>query len=241
MIEANKDLYYRDPPLPVARHKLVPILSVLESVKEQDENLTADEIADALTRVADGDYMIYDGESDGLCTPKDGNPDVEHDGWNKRTDLFTEFFNQKYWRDDRAPYSFLKLSSLMLLREDAEKLANALWVFFNSDNVCEKKDFRFSVDATAKTNPPYVITAKEVSSRDSSSTINGATFAKLQRAIAAFPSRYPDHATRLPKLDADLRPWLKEAGMATNDREAHVFGAILLEHFELSPDPQKSQ
>lgn len=72
-------------------------------------------------------------------------------------------------------------------------------------------------------------------------TIRGNTFSRLQRAIAAFPSRYPEHATCFPKLDTDMRPWLKEAGIASNEREAHVFSTILAEHFEVLPDTQKSQ
>jgi hypothetical protein len=37
----------------------------------------------------------------------------------------------------------------------------------------------------------------------------------------------------------DVRPWLKKAGFAANEREAHVFGVILSEHFMFSPDNQQ--
>ncbi len=69
----------------------------------------------------------------------------------------------------------------------------------------------------------------------------GPTHARLMRAIASFPTRYPDYRTKPPKLDADVRPWLTEAGLAENVPEQRVFGAVLREHFQLSPDTQKTQ
>ena len=71
--------------------------------------------------------------------------------------------------------------------------------------------------------------------------IKGPIFSGLWKAIEAFPLQYPEYATRLPKLDADIRPWLEKENFATSKREAHVFGAILAEHFNISPDTQKSQ
>lgn len=68
--------------------------------------------------------------------------------------------------------------------------------------------------------------------------ISGQTFRKLQKAITAFPSRYPDYQTKRPKLDNDIRPWLRTLG--ANDREAHVFGVIIVEHFKLSADTLKT-
>ncbi|WP_153147355.1 hypothetical protein [Dechloromonas sp. H13] len=70
--------------------------------------------------------------------------------------------------------------------------------------------------------------------------IRGDIFRRLQRAISAFPSRYPDYKTEQPKLTIDVRAWLKEVSLAMNDREAHVFGAIIAEHFDLSGDTQKT-
>lgn len=66
--------------------------------------------------------------------------------------------------------------------------------------------------------------------------IAGKTHERLERAICDFPSRYPEYKTRTPKLDDDVRPWVKNGGYARNDREAHVFGVILLEHFMSQPD-----
>jgi hypothetical protein len=68
--------------------------------------------------------------------------------------------------------------------------------------------------------------------------ITGQTFARLQRAVAAFPARYPDHQLQPPKLKDDVRVWLKDAALASNDREAFVFGTIIAEHFKLSGDTQ---
>ena len=62
--------------------------------------------------------------------------------------------------------------------------------------------------------------------------INSAVFDKLCEAIACFSSRYPEYKTKPPKLDDDIRPWLK-SDFGTSDREAHVFGAIIAEHFKL--------
>lgn len=69
--------------------------------------------------------------------------------------------------------------------------------------------------------------------------ITGQTFARLQRTIAAFPDRYPHYKSQPPKLKDDVRVWLREAALATNDREAHVFGTIIAEHFKLLGDTQE--
>ena len=65
----------------------------------------------------------------------------------------------------------------------------------------------------------------------SQSSTKSPTFARIQRAIAAFPERYPDYATRRPKLEADVRTWLIDTKIANNEREAHVFSTIISEHF----------
>lgn len=70
--------------------------------------------------------------------------------------------------------------------------------------------------------------------------IAGPTHKRLQRAIAAFPARYPGYKERPPKLGDDVRVWLREVSIAANDREAHVFGAIIAEHFNLLGDTQKT-
>lgn len=61
--------------------------------------------------------------------------------------------------------------------------------------------------------------------------LNGKTIERLGKAIADFPFRYPEYETKQPKLDDDIRPWLK-ATHGASDREAHVFGTIIAEHFK---------
>lgn len=77
-----------------------------------------------------------------------------------------------------------------------------------------------------------------------SSSISGQTIERLQRAIAAFPTRYPEYQTNPPKLINDVRPWLHDIGVVRDGaegREAVVFGRIISEHFGFSPDTLKSQ
>lgn len=66
-----------------------------------------------------------------------------------------------------------------------------------------------------------------------SACIGGATFAKLSAALTAFPDKYPDYRSRPPKLDDDVRPWLKDI-FDCNVREAHVFSSIIQEHYGLT-------
>ena len=63
--------------------------------------------------------------------------------------------------------------------------------------------------------------------------INSQVFARLKSAIDVFPAKYPDYQSRPPKLDDDVRAWLKDERFAQNDTEKRVFGAILAEHFEI--------
>lgn len=63
--------------------------------------------------------------------------------------------------------------------------------------------------------------------------LRGDTARRLHRAIKAFEDRYPDYKDRTPKLDADVRPWLREAGLIVSPQEAVVFGQILRQHFDI--------
>lgn len=65
---------------------------------------------------------------------------------------------------------------------------------------------------------------------DITTSIGGETFAKLMKVIAAYPQAYPGKTH--VKLDDDLRPWIKEK-FGCSDREKHVFGAIVAQHFKL--------
>lgn len=147
-------------------------------------------------------------------------------------DLRCGFFNSHWW--DQARVSRLeKMASefggrnvdledtqrLALMMNDAEELKRAI------AGHCAKHDSQF--------NSPSDVVASEV--------ISGDTIGRIQRAIAAFPGRYPEYKTKPPKLDDDVRPWLKEVGLAANDAERRVFGTIIREHFKLSGDTQKTQ
>jgi hypothetical protein len=72
--------------------------------------------------------------------------------------------------------------------------------------------------------------ARDVLPAGDRAEIRGPTFAKLQRVIAEYPSQY---VGKTPKLDADVRPWIK-ATVSCNERELAVFGAIIAEHFGLT-------
>jgi hypothetical protein len=52
-------------------------------------------------------------------------------------------------------------------------------------------------------------------------------------AIRRFPEQYPDYKKRPPKLDVDVRPWLKSEKIAKNDREAHILAQELVAYFKL--------
>jgi hypothetical protein len=58
------------------------------------------------------------------------------------------------------------------------------------------------------------------------------TYQKLQNLIKDFPAQYPDHEAHPPKIDADVRVWMKNE-RACSDREASVFGSIIAELFSL--------
>ena len=65
-----------------------------------------------------------------------------------------------------------------------------------------------------------------------SGKIKGQTFAKLDKVIAEFPIAYKGRNFGSLKLDVEVRPWIKKL-TSCNDRERHVFGTIVAEHFGL--------
>lgn len=85
-------------------------------------------------------------------------------------------------------------------------------------------------------NKPETTDSLATEKNDMPPAASGDTCNRIGKAIFAFPVQYPDYKTFSPKLDADIRPWLKESGIAKNDRESHVFGSIISEHYKLSPD-----
>ena len=67
--------------------------------------------------------------------------------------------------------------------------------------------------------------------------IGGKTFSKLMASIRAYEDKYQG---RSPKLDIDVRPWLR-SDINCSEREAHVFGAIISEHFNISGGTKKTK
>jgi hypothetical protein len=78
---------------------------------------------------------------------------------------------------------------------------------------------------------PNLVFKKELPDQNVYPAITGKTYATLRKAIDDFPAHYPNFSTRQPKLDSDLRPWLK-AQYSLADRDVAVFSNIISEHFE---------
>lgn len=142
-------------------------------------------------------------------------------------DLRCGFFNSHWWDQEHVSrldamadevggrnVDLEDTQQLALIGTDAEKLKRTISGHF------DKHDSQFNSrgDVVA------------------SGMISGDTIKRIQRAIAAFPGRYPEYKTKPPKLDDDVRQWLNEVGLATTEAERRVFGAIIREHFKLSPD-----
>jgi hypothetical protein len=81
-------------------------------------------------------------------------------------------------------------------------------------------------EASVATQPP------DVATDNVPLMIRGDTMERIRRAVNAFPTAYPEFRSRVPKLQDDLRAWLKETELANTDREAFVFSAIIQEHFK---------
>ena len=92
-----------------------------------------------------------------------------------------------------------------------EKIKNPTWFDVN----------KLAIDQSGKT---------KADSQPNIQAFNSKTFNLLTKAIADFPSCYPEYKIKQPKLGPDLRPWLQSDYGAT-DREAHVFSVIIAEHF----------
>lgn len=65
-----------------------------------------------------------------------------------------------------------------------------------------------------------------------SGRIKGKTFGNLEKVLAEFPVEYKGRDFGALKLDVDVRPWIKNLTSCSN-RESHVFGTIVAEHFGL--------
>lgn len=103
-----------------------------------------------------------------------------------------------------------------------------------------RDNIQYELDCSWQNNDDHQQMSDLYPEAESNQKIAGKTFELLQRGVAAFPARYPEYSSKPPKLDVDIRPWLKEAFNAS-DREAHVFGAIIAEHFKLLGDTPKAK
>lgn len=153
------------------------------------------------------------------------------------SDLRCSFFNSYWWDEERVSrldrlggesVDLERSLQLALMKSDADQLFRLVveeYIRPEKEMQLAYEEWCSSGDKTKQDNPDVV-------------GITGQTFARLQRAVAAFPARYPDHQLQPPKLKDDVRVWLKDAALASSDREAFVFGTIIAEHFKLSGDTQ---
>lgn len=191
--------------------------------------------------------MLFDGSWKGLAEPysKKWAPKKGVELENKMIDVICDLYNSNWWdqctglQENRSN----DVGNILILKEDAEKIWGRVWRFLHGDVLLpDLKQFCESSQSVAAG-------VYDVEKRDGSRSmeavvlcatanpINSLAYDRLIRAIEAFPSRYPEYSTKPPKLDDDVRPWLKESGLGENDAERRVFGAILREHFRLFPTP----
>lgn len=220
---------------PMPKTVLVSITDLIEWLAlAAGHRVSVPELADALSRTYDGDAIaLFDGGGYGLASVMgDGLGDVP--GYNYRVDTVADIYNSRYWNIPNATVRKMPVRDIMITRTDAFSLATLLWEFFFPGT---KLTTDFSVFSHEIDNHRESIQSTDNRERQK---ICGATFNRLQRAIAAFPDQYPDHQLKPPKLKDDVRVWLKNAALAASDREAHVFGTIITEHFKLSGDTQET-
>lgn len=192
--------------------------------------------------------MLYDGSWSGLAEPYSEKfaPRIGVDLENKMIDAVNLLYNDRWWDKSRQVNSerLEECLHLCVLKEDGEAIWKRMWsMLFNGDPAVLKQftsqdPIRYGEDKSGSSSPSLGVGSKF---KGDAPEISGQTFGRLQRAIASFPSRYPDYQAKSPKLDDDVRVWLKQIGLAENDAERRVFGAIIREHFKLSPDTQKIQ
>jgi len=220
---------------PIPKTRAVSITQIIRAVSAaSDGAVTVPEVADAINNkdIYDGDsMMIYRGDGYGLADPL-CNRTIEGAGYNKRVDTITELFNVYFWDNPDATISKIHVDDLLVLKEDGAEIFSRLWAFFFPGKEA------LALDELLNTNPPTVAHFRDA--KIGPPLIIGDTFARLKRAIEAFPARYPDHGTKPPKLNDDVRQWLRDSKIAENEREAHVFGAIIAEHFGISSDTRKT-
>lgn len=150
---------------------------------------------------------------------------------------FDDFSNPEKW------YRLLGEENNRTYRVDAAAVEKIAVFMFPIIENCEAT---FRVEQTSKLAVGPVVEKSD----DEKSTqtipfpvtpISSPTFSRIQKAVEAFPLKYPNYAESPPKLDIDVRVWLKTSGLAINDTEKRVFGTILFEHFNLSGNTRKVQ
>jgi len=118
----------------VPKSRLLSIAGIVKATAGMsNEELTVPEVADALTAVYNGEWMIYDGRGYGLAEPILGVPSEEHSGYNERMDIICELFNSKFWDKSDSLIAGIDPSDYMMLKEDGVVLAQRLWEYFYPD------------------------------------------------------------------------------------------------------------
>jgi hypothetical protein len=114
------------------KSRLISIVGIVEAVSSiSNGELTVPELADALTKVYDGDtMMIYEGGGYGLAAPVIGNPFDEHSGHTARVDIVCDVFNSHFWTDPDTAILRRNARDYMVLKDDGIVIAQRLWAFF---------------------------------------------------------------------------------------------------------------
>ena len=118
---------------PSPRHRLVPIINVIEAVSSISGGRAAiPEICDMLTKCFDIDkMMIYLGPGYGLAEPIDGFCFDDYSDYNRRGAILVEFFNSQYWMRPNARIFTngepLGVGDFLMAKSDGKTLAQRLW------------------------------------------------------------------------------------------------------------------
>lgn len=234
-------------------YSLIQIICAAVSAGEgMGEPVSIAEATDALYRIypqGNPCEMLHDGSWRSLTEPYSAKfqyTGVELE--NKMIDSVCELLNDRWWEPlhpvlGSASKKAEKYENILVAKNDAEAIWKRMWpILFDGEPAILKQfvsldPVRYSEsDSVTPNSLLHNPVTDVIGSTQSNAPIQGETIARLQRAIAAFPSRYPDHRTRPPKLDSDVRPWMKEVGLTINDAEMRVFGKIIYEHFKFSTD-----
>jgi hypothetical protein len=214
------------------KSRLVSVVQLIEWFAQKSDNAASvQEVADAIGKLYDGDSMaLFDGSGYGLAEPIGSDRLGDEIGYNYRVDTVSDLFNSRFWINPNANIRHLNARDILVRVEDAQSLAQSLWFFFFPGT-----GFSFDLDQVRELHSSGGATESvtQCSADESLAIVEGPTHARLMRAIASFPVRYPGYQDKPPKLDDDVRPWLSESGLAMNDAERRVFGAIIREHFKL--------